>query len=132
MIFDEQGVKVGITGLGPERMAEVTTLGPDTDQIPAIEAMEEVVPEMRAAGADIVDLGESWLTGIGIAREKLAQPGQVFGRVLELEQRFGFVQNQLSIELAEKVVNRSLDANVHKELVDAYIKEVGGMSGSNN
>ena len=54
MIFEVQGVNVGITGLGPERMAEVTSLGPDTEQIPAIEAMEEVVPEMRAAGADLV------------------------------------------------------------------------------
>ena len=39
---------------------------------------------------------------------------------------------QLSIELAEKVVNRSLDRDVHRELVDAYIKEVGGMSATTN
>lgn len=48
------GVNVGITGLGPEGMATVTTLGPDTEQIPAIEAMSEVVPQMHAAGADLV------------------------------------------------------------------------------
>ncbi|HYI45309.1 MAG TPA: F0F1 ATP synthase subunit B, partial [Actinomycetota bacterium] len=34
----------------------------------------------------------------------------------------------LSIELAEKVVGRSIDASSHKEMVDAYIKEVAGMS----
>jgi F-type H+-transporting ATPase subunit b len=39
----------------------------------------------------------------------------------------------LSIELAEKVVGRSLDAQAHKDLVDAYIRDVGTMSpGSNN
>ena len=41
----------------------------------------------------------------------------------------------LSIELAEKVVGRSLDESSQREMVDAYIREVGGMSGrggSNN
>ena len=39
----------------------------------------------------------------------------------------------LSIQLAEKVVGRSIDANAQKEMVDAYIKEVAGMgNGSNN
>lgn len=35
---------------------------------------------------------------------------------------------EMSIELAEKVVGRSIDASSHKEMVDAYIKEVAGMS----
>jgi F-type H+-transporting ATPase subunit b len=41
----------------------------------------------------------------------------------------------LSIELAEKVVGRSLDDSSQREMVDAYIREVGSMSGrggSNN
>lgn len=38
----------------------------------------------------------------------------------------------LSIELAEKVVGRQLDGGLHKELVDAYIKEVGTMKASSN
>lgn len=39
----------------------------------------------------------------------------------------------LSIELAEKVVGRSLDSAAHKDLVDAYIRDVGSMpKGSNN
>jgi F-type H+-transporting ATPase subunit b len=37
---------------------------------------------------------------------------------------------ELSIQLAEKVVGRSLDGGSQKELVDAYIKEVGQMSGN--
>jgi F-type H+-transporting ATPase subunit b len=36
----------------------------------------------------------------------------------------------LSIELAEKVVGRSLDGAAQRELVDAYIREVSGMSGN--
>ncbi|MDQ3877421.1 MAG: F0F1 ATP synthase subunit B, partial [Actinomycetota bacterium] len=39
----------------------------------------------------------------------------------------------LTIDLAEKVVGRSLDANSQRDLVDAYIAEVGTMgNGSNN
>ena len=36
----------------------------------------------------------------------------------------------LSIELAEKVVGRSLDGGSQREMVDAYIKEVGQMGGA--
>ncbi len=36
----------------------------------------------------------------------------------------------LSIELAEKVVGRSLDGETQKDLVDAYIREVAGMGGN--
>jgi 2',3'-cyclic-nucleotide 2'-phosphodiesterase (5'-nucleotidase family) len=52
-------VTVGFTGLAPENMASITSLSLPGDesaavQIPALEALQEVVPEMRAAGADIV------------------------------------------------------------------------------
>ena len=43
--------------------------------------------------------------------------------IRELQQQIA----DLSIELAEKVVGRSIDAGAQKELVDAYIKEVAGM-----
>ncbi len=46
--------------------------------------------------------------------------------VSELQSTIG----DLAIELAEKVVGRSLDGGTHRELVDAYIKEVGSMSGN--
>jgi F-type H+-transporting ATPase subunit b len=36
----------------------------------------------------------------------------------------------ISIELAEKVVGRALDGEAQRELVDAYIKEVGDMRGN--
>lgn len=37
---------------------------------------------------------------------------------------------QLSIELAEKVVGRSLDGEAQRDLVDEYIREVAGMGGN--
>ena len=37
--------------------------------------------------------------------------------------------SQLSIELAEKIVNRTIDADAQKDLVDAYIKELAGANG---
>ena len=40
--------------------------------------------------------------------------------------------SDLSIELAEKIVNRSIDASAHRDLVDAYIKEVAGTNGGSN
>jgi F-type H+-transporting ATPase subunit b len=46
--------------------------------------------------------------------------------VTELQSTLG----DLAIELAEKVVGRALDQSTHRELVDAYIKEVGSMSGN--
>ncbi len=39
----------------------------------------------------------------------------------------------MSIQLAEKVVGRSIDASAQKEMVDAYIRDVAGMgNGSSN
>jgi F-type H+-transporting ATPase subunit b len=46
--------------------------------------------------------------------------------VTELQSTIG----DLAIELAGKVVGRSLDNPTQRELVDAYIKEVGTMSGN--
>ncbi len=46
--------------------------------------------------------------------------------ITELQSTVG----DLAIELAEKVVGRALDQGTHRELVDAYIKEVGTMSGN--
>lgn len=46
--------------------------------------------------------------------------------VQELQGQIG----QISIELAEKVVGRSLDGEAQRELVDNYIKEVAGLSGN--
>jgi F-type H+-transporting ATPase subunit b len=48
--------------------------------------------------------------------------------VSELQTTIG----DLSIELAEKVVGRAIDGNTHRELVDAYIREVASTGGRNN
>ena len=48
-----------------------------------------------------------------------------------LEQLRGEV-GKLAVDLAEKVVGRSLDRSMQSQLVDDYIREVGSMSGNGN
>jgi F-type H+-transporting ATPase subunit b len=48
--------------------------------------------------------------------------------VTELQSTIG----DMAIELAEKVVGRALDQSTHRELVDAYISEVGTMGNGRN
>lgn len=56
-VIEELGdVSVGITGLGPEGMAGITSLGDDVVQVEANEALDAVIPEMEAAGADVIVL----------------------------------------------------------------------------
>ncbi|MDB4897178.1 MAG: 5-nucleotidase [Firmicutes bacterium] len=50
------GVKVGFTGLAPADTLEVTSPGPNMQVLPYAEAMREVVPAMRAAGAQVTVL----------------------------------------------------------------------------
>ncbi len=88
-----------------------------------------VIEESRRQGEevrkDIVARAEKDAEGIvGRAREQIeAERNRT---VQELRGQIA----QLSIELAEKVVGRSLDGDTHRDLVDAYIKEVGTMSGN--
>jgi 2',3'-cyclic-nucleotide 2'-phosphodiesterase (5'-nucleotidase family) len=53
-IREISGVRFGFTGLASEETPELTTLGPNTTVLRPIDAMREVLPEMRAAGAQIV------------------------------------------------------------------------------
>lgn len=53
-LFELDGVTVGVTGLAPEGMDSITTLGDETEQIEAAAALDIVVPKMRAAGAEII------------------------------------------------------------------------------
>ncbi|QBI19864.1 bifunctional metallophosphatase/5'-nucleotidase [Egibacter rhizosphaerae] len=54
-ILEEMGeVTVGVTGLGPEGMATITSLNGEAEQIDANEALDEVVPQMEADGADVI------------------------------------------------------------------------------
>ena len=58
-IIDVDGVAVGITGLGPQDMPAVTSLTRDGDEsgaehIDMIDAMQEVLPMMEDAGADVI------------------------------------------------------------------------------
>lgn len=53
-VVDVDGVPVGITGLLTERARVVTNLGPNARVLDPTSAMRDVVPEMRAAGANVV------------------------------------------------------------------------------
>ncbi|WP_372910964.1 5'-nucleotidase C-terminal domain-containing protein [Salinigranum sp.] len=53
VVHEVGGLDVGITGLINEEAPEITSLG-DNTVVPVDEAMREVAPQMRAAGADIV------------------------------------------------------------------------------
>jgi 2',3'-cyclic-nucleotide 2'-phosphodiesterase (5'-nucleotidase family) len=54
VIEEVGGVDVGITGLGPRDMAGITSMGDAAYEMPYVEAMEEVVPQMQDAGADLI------------------------------------------------------------------------------
>ncbi|MBM7573568.1 5'-nucleotidase C-terminal domain-containing protein [Aquibacillus albus] len=54
IIKEINGVQVGITGLLTEDAAEITSMGENAQVIDAVEAMNAVIPEMEAAGADII------------------------------------------------------------------------------
>lgn len=53
LVFNAQGVRVGVTGLAPENMASITSMGDETEQIPAEEALDIVLPKMQAVGVDV-------------------------------------------------------------------------------
>jgi F-type H+-transporting ATPase subunit b len=59
------------------------------------------------------------------ARDQIQQERQ--RTIQELQSQIG----AMSIELAEKVVGRSLDGSTQRELVDAYIAQVTSMGGPN-
>jgi F-type H+-transporting ATPase subunit b len=75
---------------------------------------------------DLVAKAESDAEGIvARAREQIQQERQ--RTIQELQSQIG----AMSIELAEKVVGRSLDGSTQRELVDAYINQVTGMGAPN-
>jgi 2',3'-cyclic-nucleotide 2'-phosphodiesterase (5'-nucleotidase family) len=53
LVFNADGVRVGVTGLAPENMATITSMGDDVEQIPAEDALDIVLPKMQAAGVDV-------------------------------------------------------------------------------
>jgi F-type H+-transporting ATPase subunit b len=73
---------------------------------------KELVAKAEKEAAQIVERAQEQL-----ANERNRTVQELQGQIADL-----------SIELAEKVVGRTIDASSHKEMVDAYIKEVAGMS----
>ena len=75
---------------------------------------------------ELVARAESDADGIvARAREQIQQERQ--RTIQELQSQIG----SMSIELAEKVVGRSLDGSTQRDLVDAYINQVASMESSN-
>ncbi len=56
LIKEVGGVRIGFTGLAPADTANITNAGPNVRILDPVEAMRQVVPEMRAAGAQVVVL----------------------------------------------------------------------------
>lgn len=86
-----------------------------------------IIEEARASAEevrkDIIARSEKEAEGI-VARAQEQIDAERRRTVQELQGQIA----DLSIELAEKVVGRSLDGGSQRQLVDAYIKEVAGMS----
>ncbi len=56
LIRQVAGVRFGITGLAPADTATLANVGPNVTVLDPVDAMRAVVPEMRAAGAQVVVL----------------------------------------------------------------------------
>jgi 2',3'-cyclic-nucleotide 2'-phosphodiesterase (5'-nucleotidase family) len=54
IIKEVNGIKVGITGLINEEAPEITSMGEHTQVLDPVEAMKALVPEMTAAGAELI------------------------------------------------------------------------------
>ena len=80
----------------------------------AEQVRKDLIAKAEAEAAQIVERAQEQLEG------------ERTRTLSELQSTVG----DLAIELAEKVVGRALDQGTHRELVDAYIKEVGTMSGN--
>jgi F-type H+-transporting ATPase subunit b len=86
--------------------------------------IEEARGQAEQVRKDITEKAEKEAEQI-VSRAQEQMEAERTRTVQELQRTIG----DLSIELAEKVVGRSLDGDSQRELVDAYIKEVSGMRG---
>ena len=85
--------------------------------------IEEARSSAEEVRKDILARSEKEAEGI-VARAQEQIQAERQRTVQELQRQIA----DLSIELAEKVVGRSLDGGSQRDLVDAYIREVAGMS----
>ncbi len=86
--------------------------------------VEEARGQAEQVRKDITEKAEKEAEQI-VSRAQEQMEAERTRTVQELQRTIG----DLSIELAEKVVGRSLDGDSQRDLVDAYIKEVAGMRG---
>jgi F-type H+-transporting ATPase subunit b len=84
--------------------------------------IEEARQQAEQVRRDLTEKAEKEAEGI-VARAQEQIQAERNRTVQELQSQIA----DMSIELAEKVVGRSLDDSSQRELVDAYIREVSGM-----
>lgn len=92
--------------------------------------IEEARQQAEQVRKDIVSKAEKDAEGV-LARAQEQIQAEQSRALTELQTTI----SEMSIELAEKVVGRTIDASTQKELVDAYIRDVATMSpdgGRNN
>jgi F-type H+-transporting ATPase subunit b len=88
--------------------------------------IEEARQQAEQVRKDLVEKANSEAQQI-VARAQEQLEGERQRTITELQSTIG----DLSIELAEKVVGRAIDASAQRELVNAYIKEVVDMQSGN-
>jgi F-type H+-transporting ATPase subunit b len=88
--------------------------------------IEEARQQAEQVRRDITQKAEKESEGI-VARAQEQIQAERTRTVQELQSQIA----DLSIQLAEKVVGRSLDDSSQRDLVDAYIREVAGMGSGN-
>ena len=107
-----------------------------------LDEYKEKLAEARSESNKIIEEARQQAEGVrsDLVEKAQAEAEQIVARTQEQieAERNRTVQElqgtiaDLSIELAEKVVGRSLDDKSQREMVDAYIKEVAEMNGGGN
>jgi F-type H+-transporting ATPase subunit b len=88
--------------------------------------IEEARQQAEQVRKDLIEKANAEAQQI-VARAQEQLEGERQRTISELQSTIG----DLSIELAEKVVGRAIDASAQRELVNAYFKEVVGMQSGN-
>jgi F-type H+-transporting ATPase subunit b len=118
---DAEGAKNEAQGILDEYKAQLADARSEANRV-----IEEARQSAEQVRKDMIAKAERDAEGVvAKAQEQIEAERQ--RTVQELQTTIA----NLSLDLAEKVVGRSLDRNAQSDLVDAYIREVSGMSSPN-
>jgi F-type H+-transporting ATPase subunit b len=122
---DAEATKVEAEGMREEYNKQLAEARSEANRI-----VEEARRQAEEVRKDMIAKAEKDAEAV-VARAQEQIEAERARTVTELQSTI----STMSIELAEKVVGRTIDASAQKELVDAYIRDVGEMSpngGRNN